>query len=282
MKIGFFKLTIIYSLFLTLFFNLHLIDYFAKGYDLLYSSEFQENYFLFAGYVLIFTSFASIFFLFGQRYLLKPLIILVILFSAVDYYFLNNLGVIIDEGIIQSTIDSFKEKNWGEINDVLTFKYFLFLFLFWFLPSLALFFIKIEYPSFIKELSVRVISSVLLIAITLGLIFANYKNISFIARGSKALKEQVVPHYFVSNIKDYYDQLNNVNREVVKLQYNVEQLFPEDNMIGVVVVGETARADRFSLNGYHKQTNPLLEKEDIQNFTEAKSCGTYTQSIAYA
>ena len=276
MKISYFKTILIFSLYLTFFFNFHLHDYFEKGYSSQYSSEFQEYYFLFAGYFLIFTSFASLFFLTGQRYLLKSLIILVILFSAVDYYFLNNLGVIIDEGIIQSTIDSFKEKNWGEINDVLTFKYFLFLFLFWVLPSLALFFIKIEYPSFIKELSVRVISSVLLIAITLGLIFANYKNISFIARGSKALKEQIVPHYFVSNIKDYYDQIKNANREVVKLKYSAEQLFPEDNMIGVVVVGETARADRFSLNGYNKKTNPLLENEDIQNFTEAYACGTYT------
>ena len=129
MKIGFFKLTIIYSFLLTLFFNFHLHDYFEKVYSAQYSNEFQEYYFLFAGYFLIFASFASLFFLTGQRYLLKPLIILVILFSAVYYYFLNNLGVIIDEGIIQSTIDSFKEKNWGEINDVLTFKYFLFLFL---------------------------------------------------------------------------------------------------------------------------------------------------------
>jgi len=275
MKISYFKTILIFSLYLTFFFNFHLLDYFLENNNLQYSS-FQKNYFLFAGYVLIFTTFTSIFFLFGQRYLLKPLIILVILFSAVDYYFLNNLGVIIDEGIIQSTIDSFKEKNWGEINDVLTFKYFLFLFLFWVLPSLALFFIKIDYPKFSKELLTRIISSVLLFAVTLGLIFVNYKNVSFIARGSKALKEQVVPHYFVSNIKDYYDQLKNANREVVKLQYNVEQLFPEDNMIGVVVVGETARADRFSLNGYKKKTNPLLEKENIQNFTEAYACGTYT------
>jgi lipid A ethanolaminephosphotransferase len=276
MKISYFKTILIFSLYLTFFFNFHLHSYFEKIYHNQFSNEFQEYYFLFAGYFLIFTSFSSLFFLAGQRYLLKPLVILVILFSAVDYYFLNNLGVIIDEGIIQSTIDSFKEKNWGEINDVLTFKYFWFLFLFWVLPSLALFFIKIEYPQFIKELGIRVISSVLLVAITLGLIFTNYKNISFIARGSKTLKEQVVPHYFVSNIKDYYDQIKDANREVVKLKYSTEQLFPDDNMIGVVVVGETARADRFSLNGYNKKTNPLLENEDIQNFTEAYACGTYT------
>jgi lipid A ethanolaminephosphotransferase len=276
MKISYFKTILIFSLYLTLFFNFHLFEYFETNYHLKYQSEFQEYYFLYTGYLLIFTTFASIFFILGQRYLLKPLIIFFILISAVNYYFLNNLGVIIDEGIIQSTIDSFKERNWGEINDVLTFRYFLFLFLFGALPSIALIFIKIEYPSFTKEILTRLIVSLLLFAITIGLIFANYKNISFIARGTKALKERVVPHYFISNIKDYYDILNEANKEVLKLQYSVEQLFPEDNMIGVLVVGETARADRFSLNGYNKQTNPLLEKENIQNFTEAYACGTYT------
>jgi lipid A ethanolaminephosphotransferase len=30
-----------------------------------------------------------------------------------------------------------------------------------------------------------------------------------------------------------------------------------------MVVGETARADRFSLNGYHKETNPYLKNKGV-------------------
>ena len=41
-------------------------------------------------------------------------------------------------------------------------------------------------------------------------------------------------------------------------------------------MGETARADRFSLNGYSKETNPQLKKENIVNFTNFWSCGTST------
>ena len=33
-----------------------------------------------------------------------------------------------------------------------------------------------------------------------------------------------------------------------------------------MVVGEAARADRFSLNGYEKETNPLLKKKTLINF----------------
>jgi lipid A ethanolaminephosphotransferase len=41
-------------------------------------------------------------------------------------------------------------------------------------------------------------------------------------------------------------------------------------------VGETARADRFSLNGYAKETNPLLKQEQLINFNNFWSCGTST------
>lgn len=44
----------------------------------------------------------------------------------------------------------------------------------------------------------------------------------------------------------------------------------------VLVVGETARADRFSLNGYPRLTNPLLAKESVVSMTNVTSCGTST------
>ncbi|NCU55982.1 MAG: phosphoethanolamine transferase, partial [Candidatus Fonsibacter ubiquis] len=49
-------------------------------------------------------------------------------------------------------------------------------------------------------------------------------------------------------------------------------------MVGIVVVGETARADHFSLNGYSRKTNPKLEKQNLSNFNNAYSCGTLTKT----
>ena len=43
-----------------------------------------------------------------------------------------------------------------------------------------------------------------------------------------------------------------------------------------MVVGEAARADRFSLNGYKRDTNPFLKKQNIVNFPNMFSCGTST------
>ena len=276
MKINYLKIIIIYSLFITLIFNFHIFDYFENAYYDKFNSEYHKIYFLGAGFFLIFTVLVSLLLLLGQRFLLKPLVVILVFISAINYYFLNNLQVIIDEGVIQSTVDSFAERNWGEINDLLTFKYFIFLFFSGFLPSVILILIKIEYPNFKKEIATRIILPLFLFLTAGTLIFTNYKNISFIARGISELKTQVIPHYFISNIKDYIDMRIDANRDFIKLKHTAEQSFPEEKMIGVFIVGETARADRFSLNGYPKKTNPFLEKQNINNFSDAYSCGTYT------
>jgi lipid A ethanolaminephosphotransferase len=47
--------------------------------------------------------------------------------------------------------------------------------------------------------------------------------------------------------------------------------------VTVIVVGETARAMNFSLNGYARDTNPLLARESgLINFSNVQSCGTAT------
>lgn len=45
----------------------------------------------------------------------------------------------------------------------------------------------------------------------------------------------------------------------------------------IMVVGETARRDRFSLNGYQRNTNPLLSKEPgVYSYSDVQACGTST------
>lgn len=44
----------------------------------------------------------------------------------------------------------------------------------------------------------------------------------------------------------------------------------------VLVLGETARADHFSLLGYERDTNPQLAQLDVVAFTDVTACGTST------
>lgn len=42
------------------------------------------------------------------------------------------------------------------------------------------------------------------------------------------------------------------------------------------MVGEAARADHFGINGYERDTTPLIAQQDIINFSNVTSCGTET------
>ena len=44
----------------------------------------------------------------------------------------------------------------------------------------------------------------------------------------------------------------------------------------VLVVGETARADHFGINGYGRDTTPELTKRNVMSWREVRSCGTST------
>ena len=49
-----------------------------------------------------------------------------------------------------------------------------------------------------------------------------------------------------------------------------------DRELIIMVIGETARADRFSLNGYQRDTNPRLRQKNVISFTNFWACGTST------
>ena len=52
---------------------------------------------------------------------------------------------------------------------------------------------------------------------------------------------------------------------------------PDKPPLLMLVVGETARGDHFSLNGYARGTNPELEKKrDVLSWRNSRSCGTST------
>lgn len=52
-----------------------------------------------------------------------------------------------------------------------------------------------------------------------------------------------------------------------------------DNLTIILVIGESARADHFHLNGYSRNTTPLLEKTPgLINFSQMKSCGNNTNT----
>jgi lipid A ethanolaminephosphotransferase len=215
-----------------------------------------------------------VFSFFCYRYTLKPVLILLLLLSAGAAYFMDSYNVILDDVMI----DNIFKTDTHEALDLVSIKLFLYLFFLGVLPAIWIIRLPISYPPFRKAMLSKMLTigvALLIIVITilsLGNVYASF------LRENKSLRYYANPSYYVYSIGKYigrHFQDNDTPFTFIGLdaQHTVSD---SERELVVLVVGETARADHFSLNGYHRKTNPKLEQENIINFTNVWSCGTST------
>jgi len=265
------NLLILTSLFLILFDNYMFFKNLVKTYPL------DENFWfvLSIGIVLF---FATLLFLalITNRWVIKPLLILILVVSSMTNYFMNTYSVVIDDSMIRNTLQT----DMKESLDLLSIKqalYFIFLGL---LPSWYIFKVEIQRRSFKQE----VLSKLKLIGISLVVIVASIaifsKGYTSFVREHKPLRFTANPLYWIYSSGKYISKSFNSGPIVVQPIGTDAKIVNkgDDNRskLVIMVVGEAARADHFSLNGYQRDTNPLLEKDNVINFSNVSSCGTST------
>ena len=290
------QLTLVIAGLLTLFYNT------ALWQTLL--NTFPE---LNAGRVLFFTSFvlfiaaalSIILTIFSAKYVQKPVLIFILMTAAPVTYFMNTYGVVIDKEMVQNTF----ETDPAEAYDLLSGKLFLYLLVLGVIPSIVVLRTRIRYRPFWPELrnKVLLIIGCILVIGAIDLSFAKEYSSTF--RNNRQIRHLIVPSNYLYYTSRYlagaYDEQARVLEPVgqdakmgdIWPNTTVTDKAPTLSLIGsakaavkthfkpvitVVVVGETARAMNFSLNGYERDTNPLLSKQPLINFSQMSSCGTST------
>lgn len=213
---------------------------------------------------------ANIFAFFLLMYLLRKIgqFLLAILFiiSALAVYFVNMYSVIIDESMIGNVLNT----NYEESSSFFSFKLIFYVILFGILPSIFIFKTKIQYPP-LKKFFTKLGILLLFILLIVGI---NAKNVLWIDKNSKYLGGLAMPWSYTVNISLYYVHKHQENRKEILLPNAT--IKNNEKSVVVLVIGESARSQNFSLYGYQKNTNPLLSKiENITHF-QANSCATYT------
>ena len=191
---------------------------------------------------------------------------------------MNSYSVVIDDDMIRNMIQT----NLNESIDLLTLKqiiYFLFLGI---IPSYFIYKTDIKYKNLKLELlsKAKIIFLALLVIIACVMIFS--KHYTSFLREHKSLRYSINPTYWIYSIGKYIN-LTFSSGEIIIKQIGLDAKIitkSKQNKIVIMVLGEAARADHFSINGYDKETNPLLKQEDIINFENFYSCATSTaQSV---
>ncbi len=224
--------------------------------------------------LVLFTVLYLIFSLLFLPYIGKPLFVLLLIISAGTNYFMYQFGIFIDADMIRNTF----ETNPGEIKDLITFRSVLWLTLLGILPAFCLSSIKITFHSVRKEIWSRLKPVLILLACILVLLPFLYKEYASFMRNNRQIRRLVNPINYVWATFRYIQEEHETKRPFIKLDENAALVpYPDKKKtIFIMVIGETARAMNFSLNGYTQETNPKLKKQDIVNFKHVQAVGTST------
>ena len=274
-----YKLIFLSTLFFTLFYNFSFFTNVVNTYSF---QGFNKIYVLSTAILLI--SFLTLFFtILSSKYTTKPILLITTVISAFTAYFMDTYHVVIDSEMIRNSLQT----NLAESSDLFSFKLVLYVFFLAILPSYFIYKIKMDYKPFRKELFSKLKTVVLSIIVILIILFSFNKFYTSFFREHKPLRFHVNPIYWIYSVGNYINKSLNSGPIVLKEIGTDAKVIPEKTIeeeekkeLIIMVVGEAARADRFSLNGYEKDTNPLLKQEEIINFPNMYSCGTATaQSV---
>lgn len=225
---------------------------------------------LFCGWVIVFS-------LLNIPYIRKPLLIVLTLGCAAATWFMYTYGAVIDQNMIVNVF----ETNSQEATALVTPQMILWLVVAGLVPSVVLALTRIRTGKWWYALLTRFAAMLgaLLVIILVASVF--YKDYASLFRNNKSIVKMVTPANYVSALVKYSkmrwfagDQtLVRIGEDAHKGALIASQ---RKKTVLVVVVGEASRAANYSLNGYPRETNPELKKQDVINFPRASSCGTET------
>ena len=264
------RLILLVSVFLAALYNFA----FFRSLLAVYPATWARLPFLGSIFLLLVCFTALFFIVVSSKYTVKLFLILVLLISSVTSYFMNTFNVVIDTEMLRNVAQT----DAAESMDLMNFKllaYFLFLGV---LPSAVICKAKIHYGPLKTEALTKLKYAAALILIMVMAWVAFSGNFYSFFREQKRVRMYANPSSWIYATYKYSFGSLKAEAKTVR-PIGEDATIPAtdlDRELIILVVGEAVRADKFSLNGYPEETNPLLAKEDVISFTNFYSSGTAT------
>ncbi len=207
----------------------------------------------------------------------RPLACLFILVGAAAQYFIMTYGIVIDRSMITNIIDTTPAESYA----LMTPRMLLTLGLSGVLAAIIACWIKIK-PTTSRLRSVLFRGANILISVLLILLVAAlfYKDYASLFRNNKELVKSLSPSNSIVASWSWYSHQRSANLPLIRIGEDAHRNPLMQNgkrkNLTILIVGETSRAENFSLNGYPRETNPRLAKDNVVYFPNTASCGTAT------
>jgi len=207
---------------------------------------------------------------------LRALLGLMFLLTAVSAYFSDAFGTIIDAEMIRNVV----ETNPSETADLVNLRFLGRLLFLGVIPAIAVWYVPLRARSRLPRLRGRLLVAFGSLALAAMLVVPLGDQYASLVREHKAFRYYANPGFPVySLVKLIRESTATEPPQELQMVSARAEIAPDDaeRELVIMVVGETARRDRFSLNGYARKTNPRLEKESrLFSYDRVQSCGTST------
>jgi lipid A ethanolaminephosphotransferase len=232
---------------------------------------------LFAG--AVFLTLACFYFaftaLFSTRHTVKPLLTFLLVLTAFASYYMERYAVYLDRPMIRNVFAT----NPKEAVELLGWGLALHVVLFGVIPGALVWWPRIDDRPWRRAAGLRlgfVAGAIALGTASLVLVFADAASLM---RKNREMRWLITPGNIVAAVtaETFGRKALSGPRLAVAPDAKLASASRRRPLLFVLVVGETARAQNFSLNGYARQTNPELARRDVINFPDAKACGTSTE-----
>lgn len=236
--------------------------------------EVENFMFYIALAVILLCIYALVLNIIMVRYVGKPVAVLLILLAGTSSYFMNTFGVRIDRSMLVNVMLT----DWKEASDFFTIPLFIHVFFFALFPALLIVTVKIKRRFFKQELLRRIAFGAGCLVIGCSCFGLQYKSIISFFRSHGEVRSLITPvnciSAGVSLIKSQWKD-KDIVVQAIGLDARQKAHSGKPRFV-VLVVGETARAGNWGLNGYARQTTPVLEELGVVNFPDVRACGTST------
>lgn len=253
------------------------IAFFYKTMILLEMDSWDDVVLLISFFIFIFCFINIVFSIILVGFLRKPLLILLLFLSAGANYFSYFYGVYIDKDMIQNVMQT----NPGEAEALITIKMIIWILVFAVLPTIVVLLTKIKKTNWLHSIGVRLLNIIVSVVVLVAVSYPLYSQYAFFIREktNNQITKLITPSNYIVGTISYLKGIYKSSLPFIHIGEDAKRepaLAGRKKKLIIIVVGETSRAMNFSLNGYSRETNPLLKKQDIINFQNASSCGTAT------
>jgi lipid A ethanolaminephosphotransferase len=214
----------------------------------------------------------------ASRWTVKPVLAGLTLVAAGASHFMGSYGVILDPSMLRNVLHT----EFGEARELLTPALGLHLLLYAVAPLLLLWRVRVRPRRWPRALLARAAFAAAAAAVAVGALLAVFQPFASLMRTHKEVRYLITPAnvlWSVASTLAADARGAAVPRQAIGLDAAPGPSWAARRkpVVVVLVVGETARAANWGLNGGARQTTPRLAQLPVVNFPEVTACGSNTE-----